>query len=171
MKEMCRLLSLKQLVTTPYHPMCNRLVEKFNGTLKTMLRHMCAEKPRDWDRYLRPLLFAYREVRQDSLGYSPFELLYGRTVREPMCILRELLTNESVDPEVKSTYEYVVDLKQRLSDTCELAQKELQKLQVRHQKYYRKTKGRVLQAGDEVLILLSSIPINYYCSGKDHSKC
>jgi len=47
MKEMCILLSLKQLVTTPYHPMCNGLVEKFNGTLKTMLRHMCAEKPRD----------------------------------------------------------------------------------------------------------------------------
>jgi len=39
-----------------------------------------------------------------------------------MCILRELLTNESVEPKVKSTYEYVVDLKQRLSDTCELAQ-------------------------------------------------
>jgi len=46
MKEMCRLLSLKQLVTTPYHPMCNGLVDKFNGTLKTMLRHMCAENPR-----------------------------------------------------------------------------------------------------------------------------
>jgi len=111
MKEMCRLLSLHQLVTTPYHPMCNGLVEQFNGTLKTMLRHMCAKKPRDWDRYLGPLLFAYREVRQDSLGYSPFELLYGRTVRGPMCILKELLKNESVEPEVKSTYEYVVDLK------------------------------------------------------------
>ena len=72
-----------------------------------------------------------------------------------MCILRELLTNESVEPEVKSTYEYVVDLKQRLSDTCELAQKELQKSHMRQQKYYnRKTKGRTFQAGDEVLILL-----------------
>ena len=48
MKEMCRLLSLKQLVTTPYHPICYGLIEKFNGTLKNMLRHMCAEKPKDW---------------------------------------------------------------------------------------------------------------------------
>jgi len=46
MKEMCRLLSLKQLVTTPYHPICNGLVEKFNGMLKNMLKHMCAENRR-----------------------------------------------------------------------------------------------------------------------------
>ncbi|XP_062570645.1 uncharacterized protein LOC134232676 [Saccostrea cucullata] len=30
MKEVSRLLSIKQLVTTPYHPSCNGLVEKFN---------------------------------------------------------------------------------------------------------------------------------------------
>lgn len=40
MKEVGRLLSFKQLVTTPYHPACNGLVEKFNGTLKSMLRKM-----------------------------------------------------------------------------------------------------------------------------------
>ena len=130
MKEMRRLLLLKQLVTTPYHPVCNGLVEKFNGTLTKMLRHMCAEKPRDCDRYIGPLLFAYREVR-----YSPFGLLYGRTFRGPMYTLRQLLTSESVEPGVKSTYEYVIDLKERLSVTCELAQKELQKSQEKHRKY------------------------------------
>ena len=61
MKEMCRLLSLKQLVTTPYHPICNGLIQKFNGTFKNMLRHMCAEKPKDWNRYIGPLLFACRK--------------------------------------------------------------------------------------------------------------
>jgi len=75
MKEVSRLLSVKQLVTTPYQPMCNGLVERFNGTLKTMLKRMCVEKPKDWDRYLPALLFAYREVPQESLGFSPFELL------------------------------------------------------------------------------------------------
>ena len=38
MKEVARLLGIRQLTTTPYHPMCNGLVEKFNGTLKTMLK-------------------------------------------------------------------------------------------------------------------------------------
>ena len=79
MKEVGRLLSLHQLTTTPYHPMCNGLVERFNGTLKTMLKKMCVERPKDCDRYVAPLLFAYREVPQESLGFSPFELLYGRT--------------------------------------------------------------------------------------------
>ena len=43
MKEVSRLLSLKQLTTTPYHPMCNGLAERFNGTMKTMLRRLSAE--------------------------------------------------------------------------------------------------------------------------------
>ncbi|XP_075737410.1 uncharacterized protein LOC119162224 [Rhipicephalus microplus] len=55
MKEVSRLLSLKQLHTTPYHPMANGLVERFNGTLKQMIKRMCQEKPHDWDRYLAPL--------------------------------------------------------------------------------------------------------------------
>ncbi|XP_037801937.1 uncharacterized protein LOC119596678 [Penaeus monodon] len=41
MKEVYRLLSIQSLTTTPYHAMCNGLVEKFNGTLKKMLKRMC----------------------------------------------------------------------------------------------------------------------------------
>jgi transposase InsO family protein len=70
--EMSRLISVKQLMTTPYHPMCNGLVERFNGTLKLMLKRLCAERPRDWDRYLGPALYAYREVPQESSWFSPF---------------------------------------------------------------------------------------------------
>ena len=55
----------------------------------------CAEKPKDWDWYVGPLLFAYREVKQESLGFSPFDLLYKRTVRGPMSIMRELMINET----------------------------------------------------------------------------
>ena len=34
MQEMSRLLSINRLTMTPYHPICNGLVERFNGTLK-----------------------------------------------------------------------------------------------------------------------------------------
>ena len=155
MKEVSRLLSMKQLVTTPYHPMCNGLVERFNGTLKTMLKRMCVEKPKDWDRYLPALLFAYREVPQESLGFSPFELLYGRTVRGPMTILKEMWTKEVTEPDVKLTYQYVVELQERLQDTCELAREELSKSQGRQKKYYDvKSKDRKFKVGDKVLLLL-----------------
>ena len=84
MKEVCRLISVKQLFTTPYNPKCNGLCKRMNGVLKSMLKKMCQERPKDWDRYVSAVLFAYREVPQASTGFSPFELLYGRTVRGPM---------------------------------------------------------------------------------------
>ncbi|XP_077511598.1 uncharacterized protein LOC144121988 [Amblyomma americanum] len=51
--------------TSPYHPMANGLVERLNWTLKKMLRRMCTEQPKEWDRFIEPLLFAYREVPQE----------------------------------------------------------------------------------------------------------
>lgn len=143
MKEVGRLLSVKQLNTTPYYPMCNGLVEKFNGTLKRMLRRMCAELPKDWDRYIPALLFAYREAPQESLGFSPFELLYGRTVRGPLSILKELWTGTNIDEEVKTTYEDILNLRERLESTLESAREELAKSSRRYRKYYNaRTKDR-----------------------------
>jgi transposase InsO family protein len=154
MKEVSRILSVKQLVSRPYHPMCNGLCEKFNGTLKTMLKKVCAEKPKDWDRYIAAILFAYRGVKQESLGFTPFELLYGRTVRGPMNILRELWTKKELEPEVKTTYEYVIDLQNRLKETCELAQIELKKAQEKQRKYYNlKSVKREFEPGSKVLIM------------------
>ena len=40
MKEVSTLLSIRRLTTSLYHPACNGLVEKFNGTLKRMLRRL-----------------------------------------------------------------------------------------------------------------------------------
>ena len=42
----------------------------------------------------QPFLFAYREVSQESIGFSPFQLLYGRSVRGPGTILKEFWTRE-----------------------------------------------------------------------------
>lgn len=155
MKEVSRLLSLHHVTTTPYHPQCNGLVERFNGTLKKMLVKMCEERPADWDRYIDPLLFAYREIPQDSTGFAPFELLYGRVVRGPLMILQELWTKDIQHPETKTTYQYVLDLKERMEKTCEIAQQELHKSHEKYRKNYnRKAKKRSFKVGDEVLVLL-----------------
>lgn len=89
--------------------MCNGMV-KFNGTLKARLRKMCQEKPRQWNRYLTPLSFAYREVPPRSLGYSPFTLICGRHIRDHMTILKERRTSDSLIEELRTPYGYVLDL-------------------------------------------------------------
>ena len=155
MEEVYRLLSITHLATTLYHPQCNGLVEKFNGTLKLMLKKLCEGHPRSWDRYIPAVLFAYREVPQTSLGFSPFELVYGRTVRGPMSVLRQLWTDERAEEEVKTTYQYVVDLRNRLEDVGKLARENLEVARGCQRKYYNaKTKERSFSPGDKVLLLL-----------------
>ena len=89
-----------------------------------MLRKMCQERHEDWDRYLQAVLFAYLEVPQASTGFLPFELLYGRTVKGPMQVLKELWTKEDTQS-VKNTYQYVLDLRNRLEDTCKIGRESL----------------------------------------------
>ncbi|PIK45484.1 hypothetical protein BSL78_17652 [Apostichopus japonicus] len=96
MKEVCNLLEIDHLKSSPYHPQTNGLVERFNGTLKSMLRAFVTQQPESWDRYIPYLLFAYREVPQSSTGFSPFELLYGRKVKGPLDVLKEEICNPEV---------------------------------------------------------------------------
>ncbi|KAK7101354.1 hypothetical protein V1264_024145 [Littorina saxatilis] len=155
MEEVNRLLSIRHLTTTPYHPMCSGLVEKFNATLKSTLKKLCSEQPRQWHRYINALLFAYREVPQESTGFSPFELMYGRTVRGPMQILKELWTKDVDTPEVKNSYQYVFELREKLEETLEIARENLRKSQDSGKHYYdRKAVNRKFTPGNKVLILL-----------------
>ena len=155
MKEVCRLLGIKRSTTTPFHPSCNGLVENFNKSLKTMLRRLCREQPKQWHRYINALLFAYREVPQESTKFAPFELLYGRSVRGPMEILRQIWTKDIGESDVKTSYQYVLELRERLDDTLKIAQEELCKAQRRQKFYYdRKARVRKFKPGDSVLVLL-----------------
>ena len=135
--EVSRLLSLQKLTTFPYRPYSKGPVEKFHAMLKRVLLTMCAERPNDWDKYLPALLFAVREIPQESLGFSPFELLYGRNVRGPMQILRELWSVEETDQYARLTYQYVIDLRERLEKTCKLAQDNVRKLDIKQNAFLR----------------------------------
>ena len=114
-----------------------------------------AAKTVQWHRFINALLFAYREVPQESTGFSSFALLYGRTVRGPMHILKELWT-ENVDvPETKTSYQYVFELGEKLEATLEIARAELEKAQNKVKHHYDcKAKPRMFRTGDKVLLLL-----------------
>ena len=155
MREVERLISVKHKTTTRYHPQCNGLCEKYNGLIKKILRRMCKEQPKEWDRYLPALLFALRETPNSSLGFSPFELLYGRDVRGPMKIIRELWTNRRLDSDEQDEYHYITELRERLAETWKLAQETLAGNAEKYKKHFdKKAKPRKLKADDKVLVLL-----------------
>lgn len=101
---------------------------------------------------MNALLFAYREIPHENLGFPSFELLYGRSVRSPMIILKELWTKEIPDEETKSTYQYILDLRERLEETCNIAQQQLKKERKHQRKHYNKrTRDRQMKEGENVL--------------------
>ena len=57
-KQMWELLGVKPLKTSVYHLQANGLVERFNRTLKGMLRKMVLEQPRKWHMFVNQLMFA-----------------------------------------------------------------------------------------------------------------
>ena len=154
MKEVNEFLLIKHKMTCPFSPQTNGLVEKFNDTLKQMIKRLALEQPDQWDTFIPALLFAYREAPQDSLGFSPFELLYGRTVKGPMQVLRQIWTDEEISGEVKTTAEYVVDLRNKIEETCKIARENLSKAAKRQAKYFnKKTTNRSFEEGEKVLLL------------------
>ena len=83
MMGVCQLLGIKKLKTTSYHPQCDGLVERFNRTLKSMLRKHAANFRVQWDWYLPGVLWAYCNMPHDSTGEMPSFLLYGVNCRHP----------------------------------------------------------------------------------------
>ena len=73
-------LGIKQLKSTAYHLESQGALERFHQTLKNMLRAYCANNDKDWDEGVHLVLFAAREAVQESLGFSPFQLVFGHTV-------------------------------------------------------------------------------------------
>ena len=87
--EIYWLLHVRELQTSPYHPQTDGVVERFNKTLKDMLRKTACEAGKDWDRLIPFILFAYQEAPPASTGFSPFELLYRRDIRGPLDVFKE----------------------------------------------------------------------------------
>ena len=132
-----------------------------------MSRKMCAERPKDWDKYLPAFLFAVRKVPQESLGYSSFDLLYGRNVRGPMAILRELWSDGVNDEQVLSIYQYVIELRGPLEQTCKLASENLEKVQIKQKTYYDKRARLVLK---DCYYNYRPRILNCYFNGRVHTK-
>ena len=81
-----------------------------------MLKAYSVYEPSKWDDYLPYVFFAYREVPNETIGFTPFELLYARHVRGPLDILKE----QWVEPteEQASVISYISYGKSRKNGRC-----------------------------------------------------
>jgi hypothetical protein len=159
-------LGIEIVTSSAYHPQSQGALERFHQTLKTMIRAYCVEHDKDWNEGLPLLLFAIREVPNESLGFSPFELVFGRSVRGPLALVKEKWLGD--DQPTESVLNYVVKLKERLRSACELAKKHLQAVQTEMKTWYdRKARSRTFTPGDQVLVLLplSGQPLQARFSG------
>ena len=151
MKDVCKLIGTKKLNTTAYHPQCDGMVERFNRTLKTMLRKHAAKFGSQWDRYLSGVLWAYRNTPHESTGEKPSYLLFGIDCRTPT--EAAYLPPTPLHPADVSDYREELTLS--LSSARELAADHIRKAQKRYKSNYDKSRGAkpaCLKTSDWILI-------------------
>jgi len=149
-------LHIDQIRTSPYHPQSNGACERFNGTLKVMLKALVEKHPDSWDAAIPWVLFAYREVPVETLGYSPFELMFGRSVVGPLTLRkRQWLGETDLSTAKKSAVEFLLDTRTQLRDALAVAENNAMEQQRKSKTWYdRKARMREFQPGDKVLALL-----------------
>jgi len=146
-------LGIQQVKSTAYHPQSQGALERFHQTLKTMLRTYCMTQKDDWDEGIPLLLFAAREFNQGSLGFSPFELVFGHLPRGPLKLLKESWLDQTNDSQ--SVITHISDVRERLKVANQLAQQNLKSSQDKMKLWYdQKARTRSFQPGDQVLVLL-----------------
>ena len=146
-------LGIKQYRSSAYHPESQGALERFHQTLKNMIRSYCFDTEKDWDEGIHLLLFAVRESVQESLGFSPFELVFGHSVRGPLKLLKEKFLSNDETP--LNLLQYVSDFRNRLSRACEVARSNLKMSQGKMKaRYDNHVIDRKFDPGDKVLALL-----------------
>ena len=145
-------LGIKHITSSPYHPESQGTVECFHQTLKSRLRKYCIENEEDWDKGVPYLLFAIRSSINSSLGFTPFDIVFGHHVRGPLNVIREHWDGDA--PEV-NLLDYVSDFRTILHQTLEFAKNNLKKTQkIMKNTYDIKSKERVFKVGQKVMVLL-----------------
>lgn len=115
--EFYRLLGITKSNTTAYHPKTDGMVERFNRTLTDMLAKTAHDDPRNWDKRVPFVLFAYRTSPHESTGQTPFKLLYGHEALLPTA---ELLTPPTEMSDIFCGT-YVEEVTTRFSEAWSLA--------------------------------------------------
>ena len=148
MQELCQITGIEKSHTTPYHPMGNGLCERTNRTILNLLGTLEDCQKQNWKAHLASLVHAYNSTKQDSTGFSPYFLMFGREPRLPVDLAFGIGSSGS-----KSLTSYVGNLKKRLKEAYNIATTRISKSQEKQKESYdSKVRGGVPLVGDRVLV-------------------
>lgn len=156
--ELCILCQIKKSQTTPYHPQCDGLVERFNKTLSNMLAMYVNERHNDWDRFLSFCFLAYNSSNQESTKFSPCFLLYGRNPILPT----EIAFSNNQGPEYIELSDYVTEISTLIKDSWQIARRNIGKAhEVQKFNYDKRTKSINFEIGDLVYLYTPAVKVQY----------
>nr|GEY66692.1 putative reverse transcriptase domain-containing protein [Tanacetum cinerariifolium] len=121
--------------------------EKTIHTLEDMLRACVIDFKNEWDRHLPLIEFSYNNSYHTSIKAAPFEALYGRKCRSPVC-WAEVRDVQLIGPEIiHETTEKIVQIKSRIQVARE------------RQKSYADVRPKPFefQVGDKVLAKVGTV--------------
>ena len=145
-----KISGVKHSRTTPYHPMGNGQVERFNRTLLSMLRTLPEKFKTSWKDHVSKLSYAYNCTRHATTGSSPYYLLFGRSP----CLPIDLLFNVSREEKKSASLpEYVKKWKGALQEALNIASRNAHaKAESGKLQYDKKVHSTALEPGDRVLV-------------------
>ena len=82
-QQLTRTWGVEVVMTTPYHPEANGLVERFHRRLKEALIALGASEPEKWFWRLPMAMLAIRTTIKPDVGASPSDLVYGEGLSVP----------------------------------------------------------------------------------------
>ena len=144
-EQLVEKFTIKHLFSTPYHPQTNGLVERFNRTLCESLAKLVKDHENTWDKFIGPVLFAYRTTPQSTTKITPFFLMYGREAKLPM-------DSQRLEGE-QNLVSHIETLMDELPEKRIQAKNKIEKAQVKQKQYHDKHIKQEIQfsIGDKVL--------------------
>ncbi|GJY40193.1 putative reverse transcriptase domain-containing protein [Tanacetum coccineum] len=101
-------------MSTAYHPQTDGQSERTIQTLEDMLRACVIDFGNGWVKHFPLVEFSYNNSYHASIKAAPFEALYGRKCRSPVC-WAEVGEVQLTGPEiVQETTEKIIQVKQRM---------------------------------------------------------
>ena len=100
--------------STAFHLQTDGQSERVIQILEDMLKSCVIDYEGSWDRHIPLIEFVYNNSFKSSIGMAPYEALYGRKCRTPLC-LTELSEKKVIGPDlIQETEEKVKMIRERL---------------------------------------------------------